>query len=181
LSRFLLGVLACLAAAPAISETVVQREPGLWEIRVDKDSPAAATMQGLARMMGQLPSAQRQQMEQAMKRSGISSADPTLIKQCVTREMAERGFVPYVDDPDMRCTTTTADASDGNDNGRFTFICRSPQGTFQGSGRILDAAPKSYRAEMSAQGNVAGVPMSMDFTTRARWLGKDCQGIRPIG
>lgn len=166
----------CLTAGAALSQTLVQREPGLWEIQVDKGSQAANVMRGLANMLSQLPAAQRQQMERTMKSSGVSSTDPTLVKQCVTPEMAARGFVPYVDDPNMKCTTAS-----GSEGGRFTFSCQSPQGTFKGSGRILDATPQSYRAEMSVQGIVAGLPMNMDMTSQARWLGKDCQGIRPIG
>lgn len=175
-SYFFVTMALCATAGTALAQTPAQREPGLWEIQVDKNSQAAAAMQNLANMFGQLPAAQRQQMEQAMKNSGISAADPTLIKQCVTPEMAARGYVPYVDDPNMKCTTAS-----GSEGGRFTFSCQSPQGTFKGSGRILDATPKSYRAEMSAQGTVAGLPMSMDMTSQARWLGKDCQGIKPVG
>lgn len=178
-SYFLTAAALCLAAGPALSQTLVQREPGLWEIQVDKGSQVADAMKSMAKMLEQMPAAQRQQMEQMMKSSGLSSADPTVIKQCVTPEMAARGFVPYVDEPDMKCTTTTQNVS--GTEGRFTFTCQSPQGTFKGNGRILDAAAKSYRSEMTAEGTVSGLPMKMNMSTQAHWLGKDCQGIKPIG
>lgn len=176
---FLATIAFGLAAGPALSQTLVQREPGLWEIRVDKGSQMANAMKGMAKMLEQMPAAQRQQMEQMMKNSGLSSTDPTVIKQCVTPEMAARGFVPYVDEPDMKCTTTSQNVS--NTEGTFTFTCQSPKGTFKGNGRILDATSKSYRAEMTAAGTVSGLPMSMDMNTQAHWLAKDCQGIKPIG
>lgn len=178
-SYCLAAAMLCLMSGAALSQTLVQREPGLWEIQVDKNSQAAATMQGLAALMSQMPAAQRQQMERSMKSSGLSATDPTLIKQCVTPEMAARGFVPYVDDPNMKCTTTTRSVS--GTEAAFSFSCQSPQGAFKGTGRILDATPKTYRSDMTVEGAVAGMPMKMDVTHHARWVGKDCQGIRPIG
>lgn len=177
-SLFVTTVL-CLAAGPALAQTLAQREPGLWEIQVDKGSQVADAMKGMAKMLEQMPAGQRQQMEQMMKNSGLSSADPTVIKQCVTPEMAARGFVPYVDEPEMKCTTTTQNMS--GTEGQFTFTCQSPRGTFKGNGRILDATAKSYRSEMTVEGAVSGLPMKMNVSTQAHWLGKDCQGIKPIG
>lgn len=179
LSYVLTALALGLAAGPALSQTLVQREPGLWEIQVDKSSQVADAMRSMAKILELMPAAQRQQMEKMMKNSGVSSTDPTLIKQCVTPEMAARGFVPYVDEPDVKCTTTTQNVS--GTEGKFTFTCQSPEGTFKGNGRVLDAKPKSYRSEMTAEGTVSGLPMKMDINTQAHWLGKDCQGIKPIG
>ncbi len=180
-SGFLYGCIAvtmCLHTGLATSQTLAQREPGLWELRMDKGSAVSAVLDSMAGMMESLPPAQRKQMEEMMKSSGTSLSQPDVIKQCLTPEMAAREFQPYNDDPDMTCTTTSKVIS--SSAAHLTFSCLSPEGKLVGEGDVWDASAKSYKSKMSMQGSVAGRPVKMDISHEGKWLGSDCQGIQPI-
>ncbi|MBV6273244.1 DUF3617 domain-containing protein [Alcaligenaceae bacterium CGII-47] len=178
-SRILPAIALSLMAGAAASQTLTPREPGLWEIRIDKGSQMANAMKGMADMLQNIPAAQRKQMEQMMKDSGVSLSNPTVIKQCVTPEMAARGFEPQMDDADMKCTSKMKDVS--KTESQFSFSCQGPEGKLEGEGRVLDATAKSYKTEMKMSGDIEGQPVSMDMAHEGRWLGKDCQGIKPLG
>lgn len=168
-----------LLAQSAVAQPLVQREAGLWEIKTSQDSPQVAAMQGMQAALQNMPAAQRKQMEQVMQESGVSLTEPTVIKQCLTPEMAKRAFEPAIDDADMQCTNNlrTISATEAS----FSFTCNNADGQWQGKGRIWDATPRSYQSEMTMQGKVQGQPIKMSMRHQARWQGKDCKGLKPLG
>ncbi len=168
-----------LFAGVVASQTLQQRDPGLWEIRMNQGSPLAAVMQSMEGMLEGMPPAQRKQMEQMMQQSGASLAEPTVIKQCVTPEMAARDFQSYSDDPDMDCTTTSQKMS--GTEGEFAFTCQSDEGEWKGQGRIWDVSAKHYKSEMTMEGTVEGRPLKVDMSHDAKWVSSDCQGVKPVG
>ncbi|MBP6018268.1 MAG: DUF3617 domain-containing protein [Burkholderiaceae bacterium] len=180
-SGFLYGGIAvamCLHISMAAAQSLEQRTPGLWELRMDKGSAVSAVLDSMAGMMESLPPAQRKQMEEMLKGSGASMSQPDVIKQCLTPEMAARDFQPYTDDPDMTCTSTSKVIS--SSAAHLTFSCLSPEGKLVGQGDIWDASAKSYKSKMTMEGSVAGRPVKMDISHEGKWLGADCQGIKPI-
>lgn len=180
-SNFLYGCIAaalCLHTGLATAQTLQKRTPGLWELRMDKGSAVASVMESMAGVINSLPPAQRKQMEEMLKKSGASVAQPDVIKQCLTPEMAEREFEPYTDDPNMKCTTTTKVLS--SSAAHITYSCTSPEGKLEGEGDLFDLTAKSYKATMKMDGSMGGMPMKMNISHEGKWLGSDCQGVKPI-
>lgn len=174
----LAAVTLCLATGGAMGQSLDKQEPGLWEIRMSQGSPVAALMQGMQAALSNMPAAQREQIEQMMQGSGVSLSEPTVVRQCLTRETAARGFEPYAHDTEMKCRTTSRKIS--GDKGQFSFSCQNGDDKWKGQGRIWDATSKSYKSEMKMEGTVQGQSIKMDMAHDARWLGEDCQGIKPV-
>lgn len=173
------AVVAAMSIGTASADVLLKRDPGLWEIRMNQGSPVAAMMQSMQGMLDAIPADQRKQMEAMMGKSGVSISQPDVIKQCLTPEMVQRDFEPYVDDdPDTVCKTTNKKLS--KNSAEFTYTCTGPDGDFKGKGRIWDASPKSYKSEMLMEGMVEGRPVKMDMGHEGRWVSADCQGIKPI-
>lgn len=176
LPAFLLFAASAASAAPG--NPLEGREPGLWEIQLEGGSPVAALMQGMQQTLQNMPAAQRQQMEKMLQGSGISPAMPTSVRQCLTPEMVAQDFQPYVADPSMQCTSTMEKTS--STEGAFSFSCQKDGETWKGKGRIFDAGPKSFKSDMTMEGTVKGRPVKMDMKHEARWIGPDCQGVKPL-
>ncbi|NYT65982.1 DUF3617 domain-containing protein [Alcaligenaceae bacterium] len=173
-----IAVMMCFHAGQAAAQTLEKRTPGLWELRMDMGSAISAAMNSMAGMMDKLPPAQRKQMEEMMKSSGATLSQPDVIRQCLTPEMAAREFEPYTDDPDMSCTTKSKVIS--SSSAHVTFSCSSPEGKLVGEGDIWDASAKSYKSKMTMEGSMSGMPIKMDISHEGKWLGSDCQGVKPI-
>lgn len=134
-------------------------------------------MQGMQDTLQQMPEAQRKQMEQMMAESGVNLAKPNSVRECITPEMAKRGFEPAMDDVDMTCSEV--EWSGSKSESRYVMACSSPDGDWEVRGRIWDATSKSYNNEMTMVGNVEGQPVTMDMTHEARWLSADCGDVQP--
>lgn len=173
------AVIVALSIGTANADVWLKRDPGLWEMRMNQGSPLAAMMQGMQGMLDSIPADQRKQMEAMMGKSGMSAAQPNVIKQCLTPEMAARDFEPYVDDdPDTKCKTTSKKLS--KDSAEFTYTCTGPDGDWKGKGRIWDATSKGYKSEMLMEGKIEGKSVKMDMGHEGRWISADCQGVKPI-
>ena len=177
--KFVPLALACsLVAGPSFAQNPFsEREPGLWEITMTKNTAMAAMMQGMQDAMKNMPEAQRKQMEQMMAGSGVNLAQPDIFRQCLTPEMAKREIEPTIDDPDMDCSDVKWSTS--GQEGKFSMACSSPDGDWTVQGRIWDATVKSYQSEMTMQGTVDGRNVSIDMAHEAKWVGSDCEGVKP--
>ena len=169
-----LSIATVSLAQPAFPD----REPGLWEITMKQGSPMAAMLEGMQEALAQMPEAQRKQMEEMMAQSGASLTQPNVIRQCLTAEAAKREFMPTVDDADMKCSDL--DWRGSGAEGRYSMTCADADGEWKINGRIWDATPKSYKSEMTMDGVMENQPVSLEISQEARWVGADCQGIKPV-
>jgi len=115
-------------------------------------------------------------MEQMMMQSG-ALAQPDVIRECVTADMAKGDFQPAIDDPDMECADVKWSGS--GSEGRYSLTCTNAEGKWTVDGRIWDATPKSYKSEMTMTGIVDGETVNVQMAHDARWVSADCQGIAP--
>lgn len=181
----LAALAAALVAPPALAQAPVKRKPGLWEVQLTEQrghvaGQAMPSPQQMEAMRAQMPKAQREQMDKLMRERGMGMTDKAnTVRHCLSPEAAERG--PLVEPPDagMQCehrmTPVTAREL------RFSFTCAGPKGRMQGEGRAWDLSPEHYKTSMTMEGSINGQPMSMSMTQTGRWLGSDCQGIKPAG
>lgn len=170
---FFLPVL--LTNGPAFAQTpFADRTPGLWEVRLVDGNGLASIALGVQQAMKNLPEAQRRQMERLMGGGGVQL--PTVIRQCLTPEMARDDLKTQLAAHDIQCAKL--DWQEAPDGGRFSFVCTNNDGDWAGQGRLWDATAKSFKSEATVQGKYRGQPVSLDMKHEAQWLGPDCQGVK---
>ncbi len=161
-----------LTSATALGQTpLAERAPGLWEIRLVDGSSLASIALGVQQALKNLPEGQRRQMEQLMGGGGVKL--PTVIRQCLTPEMARGDIKSQLAQHDISCSELDWQESGGS--GRFSFVCSNSQGDWTGQGRIWDATPKHFMSEANVQGKYKGQPVTLDMKHEGRWLGSDCK------
>ncbi|HLT27779.1 MAG TPA: DUF3617 domain-containing protein [Zeimonas sp.] len=165
-----------LGFTDAWSQKLPQREPGLWEIKVDMKGALAQMQEQMRAAMAAMSPEERKQMEQAMGAQPLAlSGEPQL--ECLTPEEAARD--PFEsDEPDEECTHKITPVS--RSEAKFTFTCKGPDGTSTGSGRIWNMTSKRYETEMTITTETPDGPQEMQLAHSGRWLGADCKGTKPI-
>ena len=147
---------------------------GLWEMKViqqvmdgrDTNAQMAAAQAQMQQRMASMPPAQRSQMEAMMGNQGT--------RVCISPAMAAKNK-PMVD-REGRCEPATVNHS--GDKTTFEFSCTSDQGTRVGKGEsIVSGDTVTTRVDMTmtdAKGR-----HTMQSETQMKYLGPDCQGVRP--
>jgi len=171
------GATVLFSSSVFAASGVPEREPGLWEIKLEQGSPLDLMRQSMQAALQQVPEAQRKQMEQMMAQSGVTLSQPSTIRECVTPEMAKAEFQPTIDDPNMKCS----DVKWGPKGSEVTYAmsCKTPEGDWKVDGRLSDFSPKKYKSRMVMTGTMHGKPVNMEIAHDARWLSSDCQGVKP--
>lgn len=171
-----IGALA-VAAAPAYGKTLPQREAGLWEIKIDRDSDLGSLTQEIEAMLEQVPAEHREQMKEMMQQSDLGPSGKTTLQECITPEMAAEELSLPLDDPDAECTHKLDVVS--SSEAKFTFSCKSSDGNWDGEGRVWDWTPKSHQGQFLVKGQFDGHDVTMDIKQQARWLDSDCGDVLP--
>lgn len=169
-----LGIVAAGAHAQSMMKA------GLWEIRVvrqvsdgrDMTAQIAGAQAEMQKMMASMSPAQRKQMEAMMGKQAAPASDVQRI--CVSAEMAAR------DRPAMPAEAGCEPANISRSGSRTSFdINCKPEGrTVVGKGEsVLAGDMITTRLDMvmtDARGR-----HTIQNESQARYLGPDCQGIKP--
>lgn len=156
---------ACLVPVAALAG---QGKAGLWEISTQINMGAA------------MPEIPPEQMEM-MKKMGIKmpgpGGDPIVIKQCITKEQAERDEPPKVQKDDSGCKTANVNKS--SKGMTADMVC---DGRMKGKGtvKVNYHGSDQYSGTWSFKGRDEGgsdVQMSSEFS--GKWLGADCGNVKP--
>jgi len=173
----LAGATLCSHAAE-----VARRKPGLWEVQTTTQGGGSAQggMPEVTEAMKKMSPEQRTMVERMMKERGVgASGKPNSFRYCLTRERAERDLVPQPD-AQTQCTYKTDAVS--SSEARFGFACKRQDGsTVDGEGRAHDLAPERYALDLRMKMQHDGQPSEMQMQQTGRWLGADCQGLKPLG
>lgn len=174
----LLSSAACLAPwAGAFAQSPLEnREPGLWEVRLVDGSSLASLALGVQKAVTNLPEGQRKQMEQLL--GGSSLKLPTVTRYCVTPDMKRADFKTELARQNVNCSELDYQESGGT--GRFAFVCTNPDGDWTGEGKVSEATAKQFRTDAKVQAKYKGQRLAWDMTHEGRWLGADCQGVKPV-
>lgn len=172
----LVALAAAVACAAALAQSGTPRKPGLWEVQTQH---AGAGMPDMAKMLADMPPAQRAQVEQMMKERGVAAGGaPSSFRYCLSPEKAAQEPMAQAD-PDTKCDHKVGSKAAGET--RFSFTCTGKDGTkMQGEGRTFDTTPERYAMEMNTKTTRDGQPMEMRMTQRGKWLGADCKGLKPL-
>ncbi len=154
---------------------------GLWEIKPikqvrdgqDMSAQMAAAQEKMQQSLASLPPEQRKQMQAMMGKNSASAAGITRI--CVSAAMAARDK-PMVDS-EGHCEPSKVSRS-GNTSS-FEFNCTTEGRTMVGKGEsTVSGDTVSSRMEMTTTD--ARGRHTMQSEVQMRYLGTDCQGIKPV-
>jgi hypothetical protein len=182
--RYLLIAMTGALALGSQAADFAKRKPGLWEVQ--SSTQGAGLPQGgmpdMSEAMKKMSPEQRAMVEKMMKERGVGmGGKPNSFRYCLTKERAERESVPKPQpDPDTECTHNVSSTSPSE--ARFSFSCKRKDGsTVEGQGRAHDLTPESYATEVDMTVQHQGKPMQIHSEQKGRWLGADCQGLKPLG
>ena len=159
-----------------------KRKPGLWEVQTSTQGTGMPQggMPDMNEAMSKMSPEQRAMVERMMKDRGVGmGGKPHSFRYCLTQERAERERVPQPD-ADTECTHKVDGSS--SSEATFSFSCKRKDGsTVEGHGRAHDLTPESYATEVDMKMQHDGKPMDVHTQQKGKWLGTDCQGLKPLG
>jgi len=163
-------------------------KPGLWEQSITMKSQSGrmeAQMAEAQRQLAAMPPAQRKMVEQMMAQQGVKLGsggnNETTLRVCISPAMAARGVVPATDGREEagsgRCTQT-APVRNG-DSYTMTFRCTGDDPA-DGTATYRFNGDGSYSGEATVNAKVDNKPEVLNIQQKGRWIGADCQGLKPL-
>lgn len=182
MKKLMLAVMLPLLAAPVFADSGMKA--GLWEIKTlkqvmdgqDMKAQMAAAQAQMQQQLASMPPEQRKQMEAMLGRQGMSMGSGGAARICVSEEMARRD-TPVVD-PEGRCQPTKVSRS-GNTM-RYEVDCNVDGRRSQGKGESTISG-NSIHSRMDMTTTDARGRHTMQTESQMTWLGRDCQGLAPVG
>ncbi|MGB8279032.1 MAG: DUF3617 domain-containing protein [Methylovirgula sp.] len=185
MQKLILAILVTLSAT-AVAQSA-SLKPGLWEINLirqvvdgrDMAAQMAAARAQMQQAMAGLPPEQRKQMEKMMSRGGTSPLAMAAgggTRICVSAAVAARD-TPMVD-PKGHCEPAKVNRSGNKTN--FEFNCAANGRTSVGKGEsTINGDTVVTRVDMTVTD--ARGSHTMQNEMEMKYLGADCQGIKPAG
>lgn len=179
--RKLLGTsLLVLAPAAVLAVDMPPMKPGLWEVTPDSQKvngkPLPDMSAQLAEQMKRMPPEMRAQMESQMKARGIQMApggNGMAVRMCITRDMLSQNRWQKMDG---HCQNSALKQSGMTWSWKFT--CTEPPS--EGEGSTTFQSGEAYTSDMQMRTTRNGQAQTMTMKHRAKWLGADCGGLKPI-
>ncbi len=173
--------LLTLMAALAPGVMAQTARPGLWESthKMGGNPKMDAAMAQMEKQMAAMPADQRKMMQDMMAKQGVAiggaaAGGGTVVKVCISKEMAERQQMPT--QTQGECTTTISDKTASSM--KMRFVCKNPPST--GEGVYTFAGDTAYTMKMNFSSTVKGKPETMTMEGSGKWLAADCGGLKPM-
>lgn len=175
-----LAILIALSTTAFADSSVMKA--GLWEMTVvrqvmdgrDMAAQMASAQTQMQQAMANMPPAQRKQMEARMGSYGGATGGGAM-RICVSPAMAARDK-PMVD-PEGRCEPATVNRS-GNKTS-FEFNCTTGGHTSVGKGEtVVSGDTVTTRVDMTMTDPRGRHTIQSE--SQMKYLGADCQGVKPI-
>ncbi len=151
---------------------------GLWETTAKTEIgglPARSMPQIPEDRLAAMPPEQRARIEAMMKGRGMTGAQSTTTKSCLTRESLERGFNLH---NEKSCVVKLNNSS----SSRQELHLECTRGANQTAGDLtierVDAEHVKGNMLMKSSGN-AGISVKMTFDTK--FVSPDCGDVKPLG
>lgn len=165
-------ILLCSLTALPLAANASTRKPGLWEVTTtmsfDEGGPQIP------------PDALEKMKAMGMKIPGMGG-DPIVIKQCLTKEQADKEDAPQSTQEKSGCKTTDVKHSGGKFSGKM--VC---DGSMKGEGEMegtYASNGESYDGKWKFAGTETGHgkphPVKMSSTFSGKYLGSDCGDTKP--
>ena len=170
-------VILGLAAFSVHAQTT---QPGLWEVtqKMGGNPEIDKAMAEMQKELAGMPPAQRKQMEammggQGMGMPGAAGGGGTVIKTCISKDMADRSQMPTQQGD---CTSTVLEKT--RTTMKMKFACTSPPSS--GEGQFTFLSDKAYTMKMKITGLAQGKPQTTTLEGSGKWLGVDCGSVKPM-
>lgn len=170
-----LPVLFCLSAAAQAQAPAVTIKPGLWETSSKVSTQDLQTNQALdmaMQQLGNMPPAQRAQMEAFLAKNGVSapkvgSDGAIAVRACITPEMAAKKELPL--NQKGQCTSRSTPVAGGID---VSFSCTDPAS--RGSGQVRFSDDSHYTMALDVTTSATGTPHDVKINSTGRWVAATC-------
>jgi hypothetical protein len=169
-----------LSAALTLPALAASIKPGLWEMTSKVPAADPAGMQAMAQaqqQMAAMPPEQRQALEQALAKQGVSLAlaegGGVKVKFCVTPEQAANPTMPH--GQPGQCKSTRSAIPGGL---ALQFKCSNPASS--GNGQVIFDGDSGFSMRMAVDSAAMGQPRHMTVESSGRWLGKDCGTVQAV-
>lgn len=158
-------------------------KPGLWEMKMENASggpgmPSAAEMEKAMKQMqanlANLPPEQRKMMEERMGNAGMAFSANGGMRVCLAKEDIARSNIPLNDDKNCKTTIKTQTAK----RWAADVVCTQPPTT--GQVEALFETDTSYLVKVKGQRTASGKSTAYAMDMRYKYLGSDCQGLKPL-
>jgi hypothetical protein len=153
--------------------------PGLWEFRsqVGGNPEMEAALAQMQQQMAAMPPEQRRRMQEMLAQQGMSmgqaGAGSSVVKVCITPEMAARQELPTATEGE--CTSTILSRS--ANTLKMTFACKNPPSS--GEATYTFTGDTGYTMKMAMQTAHEGRPQKVTIDGRSQWLSRDCGSVKP--
>ncbi|MGN6527904.1 MAG: DUF3617 family protein [Burkholderiaceae bacterium] len=178
LARLVVPVL--LAAGTLAAQAQTHPAPGLWEEQVTVKSDDAQMEAAMARMkerLAAMPPDQRRMVEAQMAARGVATgAAPHSVRVCISKEQADRGFVPDRND-DGKCTRQELKRSSSGID--FAYSCNEGDTQVTGHGSAVFGDSKSFSVTTESDIRNPRHPMHMSSRIVGRFVSSDCGDVKP--
>jgi hypothetical protein len=175
-----LSLLCVVAAACPVSQAQSVK-PGLWEItnKMGGSPKMDDAMAKMEKQMAAMPPEQRKMMQDMMAKKGIgmggqAQGGGTVVKICMSKEMADKQHFPSHSQGD--CTTTVTDKTASSL--KMSFICKSPPSS--GEGVYTFVGDTAYTMRMKMNRDIKGTPETITMDADGKWIAADCGSIKPL-
>jgi hypothetical protein len=154
--------------------------PGLWEFRskVGGNPEMEAAMAQMQQQMAAMPPEQRKMMQDMLAKQGMSmgqaAAGSSVVKVCITPEMAARQELPT--QTEGECSSTVLSRSAGGM--KMKFVCKNPPSS--GEATYTFTGDTGYTMKMAMQTVHEGRSQNMTIDGQSKWISKDCGNVKPV-
>ncbi len=184
MSRSLVIVFAAFVAVTAYAAGMGIK-PGLWEVKIvkqivdgrDQTAQMAGAADKMQQAMANMPAAQREKMEAAMKQHGMGQGSDGGFRICITPEMAKRD--KPVLDKEGRCQPATV-THNGNQMS-FEYSCAFNGSTMSGKGISTISGDTVTTHVDATRTDSKGASHTMQNDTQMTFVSADCGDLQPAG
>ena len=168
--KFVVAILFSMIGTLGWCEDVVR--PGLWEVTTRSD------------LLGQVSHVPPEQMQQITKLAGQYGLKIPRIKDgaatsrvCITPEMIQQDMLSRFYETQSGCAVINASQS-GN-HYQVELVCDNPH--FKGNGHAEGtfSTPERFTGKTEFNSTVQGVPLYVEADTSGRWVGEQCEVMKP--
>lgn len=201
--QLFVGILVLLLLSVSAFAGHVEMTPGLWEHTVNlggtKSDPAQeaqmaqmkAAMDAMKKEMANMSPEQRAQLEKMMGGMNMKVSDGGVamgggkinvtdngvkIKVCLTKEQAEKGYMPSQSENSCVEKFNEVTASSVH----VVYDCVNGATHAHGESELQFQNSKSYTGKSKVVTTGGPMPMTMESQLSGKWLASDCGDIKPI-
>jgi len=177
-SKLCFLITACalaFATQGVMAQNPLPIKAGLWQMQVDREDNGQKVADPSVRMQERMKSMtpeQRQQMEEMMKKHGISQGAGGVTKICYSQKMVENGN--WADQ--NLCKIDYSNRS--RTSWKWHSSCESVG--YQGDGEARFSDPENFVVTSSGVTTIGGKSHTSKSTRTGKWLGADCGDLKPM-